>query len=78
MLMQNTVGRAVTTKGWEFYWEGKRYCVGAPDGPTARKFLRAQYPYVAQRARVPMELACVVALDLGLKIGTVRAMTALE
>jgi hypothetical protein len=61
-------------RGWEFYWEGKRYCVGAPDAPTARRFLRAQHPEVAQRARVPMELALVVVLDLKLKQGRVRVM----
>ena len=34
-------GVATVTKGWEFIWEGQRYCVGPPDAPTARKHLRA-------------------------------------
>ena len=62
------------TKGWEFHWEGRRYCVGAPDAPTARKHLRAQYPHVAQRARVPHRLAQVIVLALQLKDGVVRVM----
>src|SRR5262249_31311357 len=44
------------TKGWEFYWEGRRYCVGASDAPTARRYLRAKHLNVAQRARCPKEL----------------------
>ena len=28
------------SKGWEFFWEGRLYCVGASDAPTARKHLR--------------------------------------
>ena len=63
-------------KGWEFYWEGRRYCVGAPDAPTARKYLRAEHLHVAQRARVPKELAHVVVLGLQLHDGTVRVMSA--
>jgi len=61
-------------RGWEFLWGGRRYCVGAPDAPTARKYLRAQYPYVAQRAKTPTELAEIVALALELQLGTVRVM----
>ena len=63
-------------KGWEFYWEGRRYCVGAPDAPTARKYLRAAHLHVAQRARVPKELAHVFVLGLQLRDGTVRVMSA--
>jgi hypothetical protein len=63
-------------KGWEFFWEGRRYCVGAPDAPTARKYLREGYLHVAQRARVPKVLAQVVVLGLQLHDGTVRIMSA--
>jgi hypothetical protein len=63
-------------KGWEFFWEGRRYCVGAPDAPTARKYLRAEHLHVAQRARVPKELARVIVLGLQLHDGTVRVMSA--
>jgi hypothetical protein len=61
-------------KGWEFHWEGLRYCVGAPDAPTARKYLRKEHLHVAQRARVPNELPYIVALGLQLKDGTIRVM----
>jgi hypothetical protein len=63
------------TKGSDFFWEGRRYCVGAPDAPTARKYLRAEHLQVAQRARVPKELARVVVLGLQLRDGTVRVMS---
>jgi hypothetical protein len=59
-------------EGWEFFWEARRYCVGAPDASTARKYLRTQYPEVAQRARVPKQLAHVIVLGLQLRDGTVR------
>ncbi len=62
-------------KGWEFFWEGRRYCVGAPDAPTARKYLRAEHLHVAQRARSPSELAQIVVLGLQLREGTVRIMS---
>ena len=61
--------------GWEFDWEGRRYCVGAPDAATARQFLRKQYPHVAQRARFPRRLAKVIVLGLRLEDGVVRVMT---
>jgi hypothetical protein len=60
-------------RGWEFSWEARRYFVGAPDAPTARKYLRKQYPAAAQHARVPKELAEVIALGLQLMDGTVMA-----
>jgi hypothetical protein len=41
--------------------------------PTARKYLRKEYQHVAQRARVPKELAQVVVLGLQLQDGTVWA-----
>ena len=64
-------------KGWEFYWEGRRYCVGAPDAPTARKYLRAAHLHVAQRARVPEAVGPhVFVLGLQLRDGTVRVMSA--
>jgi hypothetical protein len=63
-------------KGWEFYCEGGRYCVGAPDAPTARKYLSAEHLHVAQRARVPKELGHVLVLGLQLHDGTVRVMSA--
>jgi hypothetical protein len=66
------------TKGWEFFWEGRRYCVGAPDAPTARRYLRAHYPAVAQHARSPKELAGVIAAGLQLKEGTVRVMSGMS
>ena len=66
------------TKGWEFFWEGRRYCVGAQDGATARKYLRAQYPDVAQRAQSPKELASVIASGLQLEEGTVRMMSGMS
>ena len=69
--LAKSVGQAVT-RGWEFVWETRRYCVGAPDAPTARKYLRKQYPDVAQRARVPKQLAQVVVLGLQLQDGIVR------
>jgi hypothetical protein len=61
-------------RGWEFYWEGKRYCVGAADAPTARKYLRAKHLAIAQRARSPKELTSIVVLALQLRDGTVRVM----
>jgi hypothetical protein len=64
---EQTVG-----KGWEFFWLNKRYCVGAPDAPTARKFLREQYPDVAQHARTPNELGHIVVLGLELQTGVIR------
>ncbi len=62
-------GRACDDEGVGVLLEGRRYCVGAPDAPTARTYLRAQYPYVAQRARVPHQL-----LGLQLEDGVVRLM----
>jgi len=62
------------TRGWEFYWEGRRYCVGAPDAPTGRKYLRAEHLHIAQRARSPKELANIVVVALQLGDGTVRVM----
>ena len=63
------------TKGREFFCEGRRYCVGALDAPTARKNLRNDFPHVAQRARVPNGLAKIVVLGLQLRSGVVRVMT---
>jgi hypothetical protein len=65
------------TKGWEFYWERRRYCVGAPDAPTARKYLRAAHLHVAQRARCPKELARIIVTGLQLREGTVRVLNSL-
>jgi hypothetical protein len=62
------------TKGWEFYWEGQRCCVGAPEAASARQFLRKQYPHVAQRARFPRQLAKVIVLGLQLEDGVIRVM----
>jgi hypothetical protein len=59
-------------KGWEFFWEARRYCVGAPDAPAARKYLRTKYPEAAQRARAPKPLSQVIVLGLQLQDGTVR------
>ena len=50
--------------------------MGAPDAPTARKYLRAEHLHVAQRARLPNELAHVIVLGLQLRDGTVRVMSA--
>jgi hypothetical protein len=65
------------TKGVGVYWEGRRYCVGALDAPTARKYLRAEYLHVAQRARSPKELARIIVAGLQLREGTVRVMNTL-
>ena len=61
------------SKGWEFYWEGQRYYVGAPDAPTARKYLHSDHSQVAEAAGSPRQLTNIVALGLQLKEGTVRA-----
>ena len=73
-ILRKSAAGVPITKGWEFYWEGRRYCVGAPDAPTARKYLRAEHLHVAQRARSPKELARIVVAGLQLREGTVRVM----
>ena len=62
------------SKGWEFFWEGGRYCVGATDAPTARKYLRAEHLVVAQRRECPTSWPMSWCLGLQLRDGTVRVM----
>jgi hypothetical protein len=65
-------GRAMT-KGWEFYWQGQRYYVGASDAPSARRYLSIEHLHVAERARSPRELANVTTFGLQLEDGIIRA-----
>jgi hypothetical protein len=67
------LGVCAVSKGWEFYWEGKRYYVGAPDAPTARKYLHIDHSRAAEGAGSPRELTNIIALGLQLEEGTIRA-----
>ena len=65
-------------KGWEFFWEGRRYCVGAPDAPTARKYLRAAHLHVAHVRKCPKSWPTSSYRGSSFKLheGTVRVMSA--
>jgi len=61
------------SKGWEFYWEGQRYYVGASNEPTARKYLQPDHSRVAEGAGSPRELTNIIAVGLQLEEGTIRS-----
>ena len=65
------------TKGWEFFWEGRRYCVGARCGDRTQIPPRPISRRSAARAK-PKGARGVIASGLQLKEGTVRMMSGMS